>query len=92
MDTQLYLAFVAATVVLALIPGPNVAVIVANSVAYGARFGLLTVGGTSTAILIQLGLTGLGMSAALGALCQRVGAPSIDAVDAWGIATDARIC
>jgi threonine/homoserine/homoserine lactone efflux protein len=68
MDMHLYLAFVAATVVLALIPGPNVAVITANSVAYGARFGLLTVAGTSTAILIQLALTGLGLSAALDAL------------------------
>ena len=65
MDMQLYLAFLAATVVLALIPGPNVAVITASSVAYGARFGLLTVAGTSTAILVQLVLVGLGLSAAL---------------------------
>jgi threonine/homoserine/homoserine lactone efflux protein len=68
MDTELYLAFVAATIMLALIPGPNVAVIVANSVAYGARFGLLTVAGTSTAIAAQLALTGFGMSAALATL------------------------
>jgi threonine/homoserine/homoserine lactone efflux protein len=68
MDMHLYLAFVAATVVLAVIPGPNVAVITANSVAYGARFGLLTVAGTSTAIVIQLAMTGLGLSAALGTL------------------------
>src|SRR5690348_17815016 len=70
MDMQIYLAFLAATVVLALIPGPNVAVITANSVAYGARFGLLTVAGTSTAILVQLVLVGAGLSAALGALGQ----------------------
>lgn len=68
MDMQLYLAFVSATIVLALIPGPNVALIVANSVAYGARFGLLTVAGTSTAIVVQLALTGVGMSAVLGTL------------------------
>jgi threonine/homoserine/homoserine lactone efflux protein len=68
MDLQLYSAFLAATVVLALIPGPNVAVITANSVASGARFGLLTVAGTSTAILAQLVLVGLGLSAALDAL------------------------
>ncbi len=68
MDMQLYLAFVSATILLALIPGPNVAVIVANSVAYGARFGLLTVAGTSTAIIVQLALTELGMSAVLGTL------------------------
>ena len=65
---DLYLAFVLATVVLVLIPGPNVALIVANSVAYGSRYGLLTVAGTGSAIAIQLALTVLGMSALLSAL------------------------
>jgi len=68
IDLQLYLAFIAATTVLILIPGPNVALIVANSVAYGTRFGLLTVAGTSTAIAVQLGLTALGMTTVLGVL------------------------
>jgi homoserine/homoserine lactone efflux protein len=68
IDMQLYLAFVAATAILILIPGPNVALIVANSVAYGTRYGLLTVAGTSTAVVIQLGLTGLGMTTVLGVL------------------------
>jgi threonine/homoserine/homoserine lactone efflux protein len=36
----LYLAFWAATAVLMIIPGPNVALIVANSVAHAAGFGL----------------------------------------------------
>lgn len=63
-----YLAFVAATTVLMLIPGPNVALIVANSVAYGTRFGLLTVAGTASAMLAQLALTSLGMAAVLGML------------------------
>ena len=62
---ELYFAFIAATVVLLLIPGPNVALIVANSVAHGARYGLLTVAGTSAAMLLQLGLTILGMTALL---------------------------
>jgi homoserine/homoserine lactone efflux protein len=65
---HLYLAFVLATTVLILIPGPNVSLIVANSIAYGTRFGLLTVAGTSTAMLPQLALTALGMTAVLGAL------------------------
>jgi len=65
---NLYLAFALATTVLILIPGPNVSLIVANSVAYGTGFGLLTVAGTSAAILVQLGLTALGMTAVLGAL------------------------
>lgn len=65
---ELYLAFILATSVLMLIPGPNVAVIVANSVAYGTRYGLLTVSGTSSAMVPQLCLTALGMTALLGGL------------------------
>ena len=68
IDTELYLTFVAATCILILIPGPNVALIVANSVAYGTRFGLLTVAGTSSAMVVQLGLTALGMTTVLGVL------------------------
>jgi threonine/homoserine/homoserine lactone efflux protein len=67
-DPSAFLAFVATVAVLMLIPGPNVALIVANSVAYGPRYGLLTVGGTSSAIAVQLGLTALGMTALLEAL------------------------
>lgn len=67
-DPGLYLAFVLATSVLILMPGPNVALIVANSMAYGTRFGLLTVAGTSTAMVVQLALTWLGMTALLGAM------------------------
>jgi homoserine/homoserine lactone efflux protein len=62
---DLYLAFVLACVILIVIPGPNVALIVANSVAHGARFGLLTVAGTSSAVVVQLSLTVLGASAVL---------------------------
>ena len=62
MSLELYLAFVAATVILILIPGPNVALIVANSVAHGSRYGLLTVAGTSSAVVIQLLLTIAGMT------------------------------
>ncbi len=64
MSLELYLAFVSATTVLMLIPGPNVALIVANSVSNGPKHGLVTVAGTSSAMVVQLvftvvGLTGL---------------------------------
>ena len=68
MSLELFLAFVAATVVLILIPGPNVALIVANSIAHGVRYGLLTVFGTSSAMVVQLALTVLGTTALLTAL------------------------
>ncbi len=65
MPLPLYLGFVTATVVLMLIPGPNVSLIVANSIAYGTRYGLLTLAGTSAAIVLQLGLTAYGLTALL---------------------------
>jgi homoserine/homoserine lactone efflux protein len=68
VDLNLFLGFVAAVTVLMLLPGPNVALIVANSVAHGPRFGILTVAGTSSAMIVQLLLTGLGMRELLGTL------------------------
>ena len=67
-EPSLLLTFILATTILMLTPGPNVALIVANAVAWGTRYGLLTVTGTAAAMVVQLGLTALGMSAALGAL------------------------
>ena len=43
MDLGLILALVSATAILVAIPGPNVALIVANTIAYGFRFGAMTV-------------------------------------------------
>jgi homoserine/homoserine lactone efflux protein len=68
---ELYVGFVIASTVLVLIPGPNVSLIVANSIAYGTRYGLLTVVGTSSAIALQLALTALGLTATLGVLAGR---------------------
>ena len=68
IDPGLFLAFAAAVTVLMLIPGPNVALITANSLAYGPKYGLLTVAGTSSAMVVQLGLTALGMTEILGTL------------------------
>lgn len=68
IDPGLFLAFIAAVTVLMLIPGPNVALIVANSVAYGPRYGLITVAGTSSSMVPQLALTALGMTELLATL------------------------
>jgi threonine/homoserine/homoserine lactone efflux protein len=68
MTLELYCTFVAATIALVALPGPNVALIVANSIAYGRRFGFVTVAGTSTAMVPQLALTVLGMIGLLTAM------------------------
>ncbi|MGI4954774.1 MAG: LysE family translocator [Janthinobacterium lividum] len=60
-----YPLFILATALLILTPGPNVALIVANSVAHGARYGLLTVAGTSAAVLVHLVFVGIGMGEGL---------------------------
>lgn len=65
-DPMLFLAFVLAVTLLMLTPGPNVALIIANSVAYGPRYGFLTIAGTTSAMVVQLCLTGLGMTELLG--------------------------
>jgi threonine/homoserine/homoserine lactone efflux protein len=68
LDPALFLAFVVAVTLLMLTPGPNVALIIGNSVAYGPRYGFLTIAGTTSAMVIQLGLTGLGMTQVMGAM------------------------
>lgn len=63
-----YPLFILASAILILTPGPNVALIVANSVAYGARYGLLTVLGTTAAVIIHLAILGIGLGEALDAI------------------------
>jgi homoserine/homoserine lactone efflux protein len=62
MPLDLYLAFVLASAVLILAPGPNVTLLVANSIAYGPRRAFAALAGTSSAIALQLVITVLGMS------------------------------
>ena len=70
MNLELYLAFVLATTVLIIIPGPNVALIVAHSVSFGARRGLVTVAGTQCAQAIQVTVTAIGMTSLMLLLSQ----------------------
>jgi len=57
------IALVAATIVLILIPGPNVALIVANSLRHGMKIGVVTSLGTTAGIALQLLIVVLGMAA-----------------------------
>ena len=65
MSLELYLAFCLATAVLILIPGPAVSLIVANSIAHGGRRALVTVAGTSSAIVLHLTILAFGMTSVL---------------------------
>src|SRR6516164_3079510 len=70
VSPALYAAFVVATATLMLIPGPNVALIVANSLRFGVRAGLLTVAGTSGAMAAQLAAASFGITAIFALLAQ----------------------
>lgn len=68
LSIDLLPAFAAAVTVLMLIPGPNVALTLANTVAFGRRHGFLTIIGTSSAMVVHLAVTSAGMTALLGLL------------------------
>ena len=65
MTFESYLAFCVAAIALALVPGPTVTVIIANSLRYGAKAGLMNVLGTQVGFLIWLALATAGLNAAL---------------------------
>lgn len=56
-------ALVIATSILVIIPGPNVALIVANSLHHGFRMGVMTVLGTTAGVGLQLAFVVGGMAA-----------------------------
>lgn len=64
MDTLA--ALIIATSILVIIPGPNVALIVANSLQYGHRAGVTTALGTTVGVALQLVLVVAGMAALVG--------------------------
>jgi homoserine/homoserine lactone efflux protein len=65
MTTASYLTFCAAALALAIVPGPTVTVIIGNALRYGARAGLLNVGGTVLAGVVWVVIAALGLTAAI---------------------------
>jgi len=57
------IALAIATGILVMVPGPNVALIVANSIRYGSRMGAMTVLGTTAGVALQLLAVVLGLAA-----------------------------
>jgi threonine/homoserine/homoserine lactone efflux protein len=62
MSLHLYLAYVAACVVLVIVPGPTVTLIVANSLRHGTRAGLLNVAGTQLGLACMVGIVLAGLT------------------------------
>lgn len=65
MSYEAFFAFCVAAAALALVPGPTVTVIIANSLRYGSRAGLLNVAGTQAGFVIWLGIAAMGLGAAI---------------------------
>jgi threonine/homoserine/homoserine lactone efflux protein len=64
MSAEVYAAYLAACLIVVLVPGPSVALIVANSIRHGTRAGLLNVLGgqigiACTILVVAIGLTSL---------------------------------
>jgi homoserine/homoserine lactone efflux protein len=62
MSTTLFLAFMATCVLLAVTPGPNMSLIVANTLAGGMRTGFITLAGSGTGLAILSTTAAIGMS------------------------------
>ena len=65
MDHPSFYAFILAATALAIVPGPTVTVIIANSLKHGSRAGLLNVLGAQIGVIIWLGIAALGLGAAI---------------------------
>ena len=68
IDPTLWAAFVAAIALLAVIPGPIVTLVVANSLAHGSRAGLVNILGTTSGNIIFFLVGALGMAWVLAAM------------------------
>jgi threonine/homoserine/homoserine lactone efflux protein len=62
MSLQLYLAFIAACVALALLPGPIVTLVIANGLRHGTRAALTNIAGVQVALLIVIGVVAIGLT------------------------------
>lgn len=68
MPLDLYLAYFLACVLIAIIPGPTVTVIVANSLRHGTRAGLLNVAGTQLALAMLMATLVVGLTSVIAAM------------------------
>src|SRR5436305_2702812 len=62
MSLNLYLAFVAACVALALLPGPVVTLIIANGLRHGTRAALVNLAGVQAGLAIVIAVVAVGLT------------------------------
>jgi len=65
MSVEILIAFIAACILLGLTPGPNMSLIIANTLRGGLASGLVTLAGTTTGLALLVGAAALGMSSVM---------------------------
>jgi threonine/homoserine/homoserine lactone efflux protein len=65
MTIQSYLTYCLACIAIIIVPGPTVTVVIANSLRYGARAGLLNVAGTQAGLMIWMTVAVFGLASAI---------------------------
>jgi homoserine/homoserine lactone efflux protein len=65
MSIELLIAFIAACILLGLTPGPNMSLIIANTLRGGLASGFVTLVGTTTGLALLVGAAALGMSSVM---------------------------
>lgn len=62
MSFDFYVAYIAACVVIVIVPGPTVTLIVVNSIKHGTRAGLLNIAGTQLGLAVMMGIVLIGLA------------------------------
>src|ERR1700690_881993 len=62
MSLQVYFAFVAACIALALLPGPIVTLVIANGLRHGTRAALTNIAGVQAGLAIVIGIVAIGLT------------------------------
>src|SRR5579863_8449109 len=62
MSLQVYLAYVAACIALALLPGPIVTLVIANGLRHGTRAALTNIAGAQAGLAIVIGIVAVGLT------------------------------
>jgi threonine/homoserine/homoserine lactone efflux protein len=62
VSLQVYLAFVAACIALALLPGPVVTLVIANGLRHGTSAALTNIAGVQAGLAIVIGIVAIGLT------------------------------
>jgi threonine/homoserine/homoserine lactone efflux protein len=68
LDVHTYLAYLVATIVIVMVPGPTVTLVVASGMRHGARAALLNVAGTLAGVALVFAVVGVGLASAIAAM------------------------